>query len=274
MNTGVYHIKNNINGHLYIGSAAKSFDIRWKNHLNELRKGKHNNSKLQRAFSKYGEENFSFKILAYLPQDKCLKVEQWYIDIVNPYYNICKVAGSRLGTSHSDESKNKMSEKAKGRVTPTEAKAKISASLKGNKRSAGMKHTEDAKNKMSISRKGKPSHKKGIPLSAETIAKMKKAKIGFKLSEEGRKKLSIALTGKKHSQEEIENQKKSACKFLYVIQNPKGELINTDNLLDFSRKNGLHANAMIHTLKGFDNRGYSCDKHKGYKVISKTIKLK
>lgn len=62
MKSGIYKIVNKLNNKYYLGSS-KNFHVRKLKHFNELRKGKHHNIYLQRAFNKYGEENFEFIIL-------------------------------------------------------------------------------------------------------------------------------------------------------------------------------------------------------------------
>ena len=62
MKSGIYKIVNKINNKYYLGSS-KDFHVRKLKHFNELRKGKHHNIYLQRAFNKYGEENFEFIVL-------------------------------------------------------------------------------------------------------------------------------------------------------------------------------------------------------------------
>ena len=62
MKSGIYKIVNKLNNKYYLGSS-KDFHVRKLKHFNELRKGKHHNIYLQRAFNKYGEENFEFVIV-------------------------------------------------------------------------------------------------------------------------------------------------------------------------------------------------------------------
>lgn len=105
---GVYCIKNLINGNLYIGST-KSFKGRSYLHIYDLKNNKHKNPHLQNAFNKFGEESFEFFILEEVESlDNLIKIEQKYLDTLNPSYNICKKAYSRLGAKCSEESKNKM----------------------------------------------------------------------------------------------------------------------------------------------------------------------
>jgi predicted GIY-YIG superfamily endonuclease len=49
---GIYAIVNEINGKRYIGSTNK-FESRFKQHLWNLRKNKHDNKKLQFAYDEY-----------------------------------------------------------------------------------------------------------------------------------------------------------------------------------------------------------------------------
>lgn len=59
---GVYKIVNKTNGHFYVGSSVNLNKRFWR-HKNELRKDKHHCLFLQRAWNKYGEENFEFVVL-------------------------------------------------------------------------------------------------------------------------------------------------------------------------------------------------------------------
>lgn len=62
MKTGIYKIENKVNGKVYIGQS-KSIEIRWEHHKNRLRSGKHHSNHLQRAWDKYGSDNFDFSII-------------------------------------------------------------------------------------------------------------------------------------------------------------------------------------------------------------------
>ena len=67
---------------------------------------------------KYGISKFKLEILVYCSKKKCIKLEQKYINLLKPEYNILKIAGSSLGKTQSA-------------VT----RAKISASMMGNSNS-------------------------------------------------------------------------------------------------------------------------------------------
>ena len=91
MSIGVYKITNIINSKIYVGSSAVSIENRWKSHLSDLRCNKHHSGRLQNAWNKYGKDSFVFEILEECPKEDVLKVEQRYIDELNPFYNICRV---------------------------------------------------------------------------------------------------------------------------------------------------------------------------------------
>jgi hypothetical protein len=65
----VYQIINDKNGKIYIGETLRG-EIRWKQHLKELRGGYHINSKLQEDYDKFGKEAFRWEILKEFPKDK------------------------------------------------------------------------------------------------------------------------------------------------------------------------------------------------------------
>ena len=56
---------------------------------------------INRALLKEGYSSFSLYILEYCDKNNVVKREQYYIDLLNPEYNILKIAGSSLGFKHS-----------------------------------------------------------------------------------------------------------------------------------------------------------------------------
>lgn len=109
---GIYQIVNKVNQKRYIGSSIR-LNGRKKRHFSELNCNIHHSQALQRAYNKYGKENFDFLILEYCETDKLLEREQYYLDALKPEYNICKIAGNCLGKITTDETKQKMRESSK-----------------------------------------------------------------------------------------------------------------------------------------------------------------
>lgn len=96
----VYKIQNKVNGNTYVGSALSEKQRR-RRHFKDLRNGKHHCKPLQRAYAKYGKEFFVFEVLELVDDPKGLiSREQYWIDKLNPKYNICRIAGSALGVKH------------------------------------------------------------------------------------------------------------------------------------------------------------------------------
>lgn len=83
---GVYKIINKINNKKYFGSS-KNIEKRFRNHKNKLRRNRHINIILQRAWNKYGEDNFLFEIVELCDKSLLFETEQKYLNI-NPEYNI------------------------------------------------------------------------------------------------------------------------------------------------------------------------------------------
>lgn len=107
--TGIYCIENLINGKKYIGQS-KDISQRWKSHLCSLRKNKHSNEKLQNAWNKYGEDNFSFKVLETADYGSLDSLEVYYITMFDSYkhgYN--KDTGGCTRKEMSEEARAKIS---------------------------------------------------------------------------------------------------------------------------------------------------------------------
>jgi len=143
MTSGIYRIRNLVNGKIYIGQSV-SIPKRWGGHRSELRGGYHYNAHLQRAWDKYGEEAFLFEVIEYCPVEKLVEREQFWLNSIRQFvdvFNCGKCAdspnrGRKLGP-HSAMTKAKISTALKGKKRgPHSAKhrAKISAAHKGKKR--------------------------------------------------------------------------------------------------------------------------------------------
>lgn len=136
--SGIYEIRNTINGHRYIGSAT-NLKSRWSHHQYRFRLNKHHNKYLQRAWNKYGSSVFVFSVLETCSVSNLIEREQYYIDIHKPEYNICKTAGSTLGRRLTEGAKKKLSEffkgnqyaKGHGHKKSEEERQKISKAHKG-----------------------------------------------------------------------------------------------------------------------------------------------
>ena len=98
MSVGVYKILNIKNDKFYIGSTSTiGFEKRWKKHILDLNNNCHHSVYLQRSWNKYGPSKFEFEIVEKCKPKDCLVREQYYLDTLNPNYNMCKNAGSTLG---------------------------------------------------------------------------------------------------------------------------------------------------------------------------------
>lgn len=96
--TGVYCIKNMVNGKKYIGSSI-NIEERWASHKRALKNGTHHSPHLQYAWDKYGKENFDFYIIEECSDLERVDREQFYIDLYESYnhdkgYNISKSAAT------------------------------------------------------------------------------------------------------------------------------------------------------------------------------------
>lgn len=83
--SGVYAII--CRGNMYIGSA-KYLSERWSAHKSSLRDNKHHSQRLQNSWNKYGPDAFAFVIISYCEVAELRTLEQRYIDMMNPVFNM------------------------------------------------------------------------------------------------------------------------------------------------------------------------------------------
>lgn len=110
--SGIYMIINKITQDYYIGSAATNrFYARFSNHLIYFRGSKI----VKAAVKKYGLENFAFIILELYPNivtkennKELLDLEDRYLKLLLPNYNILTEAGSSFGYKHTEVDRQKL----------------------------------------------------------------------------------------------------------------------------------------------------------------------
>jgi len=101
--SGVYVIHSKINDFIYVGSASRTFSLRWAEHIFDLKMLRHTNGHLQFLYCKFGIANFDFYIIeACSPQD-CLKRESYYVHYLIPELNL----NALLGTTGFDSKLSK-----------------------------------------------------------------------------------------------------------------------------------------------------------------------
>jgi group I intron endonuclease len=151
--SGIYAITHLPTGMVYVGSAVK-IGHRWWEHKKHLRRGSHGNGRLQGYWNKHGESEFAFSVLEFVAdRGRLIEREQFYIDTLNPWFNIKPKAGSNLGFRFT-----------------AEQRAKLSAAQRGNQSAKGWKPSEETRALWRSQRRGvrrKPELERRIKLSRQ-----------------------------------------------------------------------------------------------------------
>ena len=100
----------------YVG-GAKKYKSRVRNHLCQLRKGKHHNKNLQNMVNTFGIEDLYFVLLEESTMELVREREQYYLDLLKPKLNI-GTRVDRVGIKMSKEIKEKLSKSHIG-IKPT-----------------------------------------------------------------------------------------------------------------------------------------------------------
>lgn len=188
--TGVYLIKNQISGKVYIGQSVNVEDRLW-HHKSALKHGRHENSYLQNAWNKYGADAFLFEILCECLESELDEKEIYYINLFDSTnrergYNLDN--GGKRQKTISEETRQKMSLAKKGKY------------LGKNNPMYGVHcmHTNEWKQKMSERFSGKGNPMYGVHLEISEERKRQQSEImkgsrnpfyGCKHSEETKRKM-------------------------------------------------------------------------------------
>jgi len=93
---------------------------------------------IYKALLNYGYSSFKLEILEFCNKDETLAREQYYLDLLLPEYNLLKQAANRLGSKHSEKTKEKIS---------LSLKTKLKLLGKAHHR-LGSSHSEESRAKM------------------------------------------------------------------------------------------------------------------------------
>jgi group I intron endonuclease len=164
MKSGIYKIINVVNNKFYVGSAV-NLRRRKARHFTELRNNRHNNRHLQAAWAKYGEKSFVFVVVEEVADTtKLLTAENvWLKEHVgkdycynigvdatapmlgksgelSPTWGYNHTAEAKLnigkhsrGRRHRKDSRDKIRMRLLGKPRPAEVRAKIAASVSGER---------------------------------------------------------------------------------------------------------------------------------------------
>lgn len=132
--SGIYIITCNVNNKYYIGKSTNCLH-RLSQHRIALRENRHHSFHLQRAYNKYGIDNFTFEILEEYPKEYLLSMEKYWINMLNSAnrkygYNISNPIGDGRFTI-DNSTREKMSIVRRGKHLSNETKKKLSEMNKG-----------------------------------------------------------------------------------------------------------------------------------------------
>lgn len=139
MKLEVYKITNKTNGKIYVGITSQGISTRWHKHCSDAVTD--SPFPIHNAIRKYGKDNFQIELIEDLSDkdyDYLKEREVYWIKEFNSYdrekgYNLTLGGDGTFGRFRSEETKDKIRQKALGRIVSKEARAKMSESHKNRK---------------------------------------------------------------------------------------------------------------------------------------------
>ena len=128
--TGINMWTHKASGKKYIGSSLNISQrlVKYFSKSCLLRETERNKSAIYRAILKYGLSGFSFEIIEQCGPSILIERKQYYIDLIDPEYNILKFAANRQGFIHSEATKELQRKARLGAVLSKITKLKMSNS--------------------------------------------------------------------------------------------------------------------------------------------------
>ena len=186
---GIYIITNKINNKFYIGQSNDIFR-RFMEHKNLNKKGCR---LLHAAIKKYGVENFKFEILEECTIENLDRKEIFYIEKLQPEYNISLGGQGAKGHSVSEDVRKILSEKSKEQwdnLSEEGKRKRIINNLKGPAK--GHSVSEETRIKLRLVSLGKIQSQETIERRKKTMQEKKKT--GWRKNGDYAKKRIYCLT--------------------------------------------------------------------------------
>jgi group I intron endonuclease len=200
--SGVYFIKNKVTNKCYVGSSINIYR-RWTTHRRELARGKHHSAYLQNSYNKYGKDAFEFLLAesSFDTKEMAVLEAKWIdrLDAIKNGYNVNPFPYEIGLMPKSDEHKRKIGQAHKGRKLSEESKDKIRQKALGRKVGP---MSEEQKKKISEIKKGKSTMTEEGKRKLAEYRRSLKGKIT--VSEEHKKAISDAAY-KWHARKKQEN---------------------------------------------------------------------
>jgi|GEM_PF-3174999 len=217
---GIYRIYFIDSDKSYIG-LSKGFKSRRVQHLRVLKQGNHYNIHLQRAFNKYGEDNFRIELIEECDKTELKQKEKEYIKIYDSFDNGYNLTTGGEDCNLSDDVKKRISEKHKGKIVKEETRKKLRDINLGKKLTQKTKDKISKLNKdrvLTNEQKEKMSKGGSIMRTQATKDKMSKRRLGYKISSNAKLKLAAynLKRTRPHSFIEIKNDKVYIDGYEYV----------------------------------------------------------
>ena len=251
---GIYLLTNTLNGKRYIGSS-----INLGRRLSFYYSDTHMRHVLQRStmliylsILKYGIKSFRLDIVEYCDISILHQRETYYIEKLNPEYNILRIGSSLLGFKHKEISRMKMRIAKLGLKHTAKTRELIRESALLRKRN---KHTEETRAKIKAALLGRKLNETTIAklkvkfkdrvinkLSLETRAKMSQAKLGRRHTEETRAKMSAARQNNPNGTKVLINNIKTGESFKYESISDAAKAIGVSRI---TIKNYLISNKLL-----------------------------
>lgn len=196
----VYCATNRVNGKVYIGITRRPLRLRVSQHKSRASTGR-GSGYFHIAIRKYGFGAFEWSVL-----ESCASIEDLQaaeIKWVKAYrstergmgYNRTDGGSGVSGYQFSDEAKQKISAKMRGRLVSTETRQKLSSSNKGKQPSEMAISAWRAKGWDKVNRDRIRAYRLGTKHSQEAIEKMRSAQL-LRVKESYSRKVSMSEIGK------------------------------------------------------------------------------
>ena len=234
---GIYIIRNKINNKVYIGQSW-NIKSRLNDHKRNLRNNKSANIHLQRAYNKYGFENFEFEPFLDLSWVMNLdkNVAQIILDETEKYWinyfggkdcnDVYNIKDGGMGGKYSDEHKKRLSLIQTGKFSGK------------NNPMYGKHHSKETKELISKNRKGKGGRHSKMP-------------------EEVKQKISKANKGRIQSESEIAKRTATMRK---LLKDPEYQKIRKKAAIKAGISNRKYSDDFVRQLRKENESGISIKK--------------